>query len=172
MGMGRNSSRIATRRIANYNGDELDQLIEQTGLLPNRYVEQPRASSVSNVNYNSNNNNNNNNNNTATTNNDDLMSIINAVATANTKPENDNSTFNFLSINNSSSDSNFSSYSNSFSGSNSLKPPNAKKKRIQNSKSLNSSSNMTKPIAHAQVQINICQENTTTLIPNPNSASN
>ncbi len=35
MGMGRNSSRVASRRIANYNGDELDQLIESTGMLPN-----------------------------------------------------------------------------------------------------------------------------------------
>ena len=33
MGMGRSSSRIATRRIASYNGDELDQLIEATGII-------------------------------------------------------------------------------------------------------------------------------------------
>ena len=147
MGMGRNSSRIATRRIANYNGDELDQLIEQTGLLPNRYVDQPRSSSI-NVNANSNANT------TTVTNNDDLMSIINAVATANTQPENEISTYNFLSINNSSSDSNFSSYSNSFSSSNGLKPPNAKKKRIQNAKSLTSSSVNTKPIAQIQINLN------------------
>jgi hypothetical protein len=38
MGMGRSSSRIATRRIANYNGDiELDQLIEATGMIPNHH---------------------------------------------------------------------------------------------------------------------------------------
>ncbi len=38
MGMGRSSSRIATRRIANYNADiELDQLIEATGMIPNHH---------------------------------------------------------------------------------------------------------------------------------------
>ena len=38
MGMGRSSSRIATRRIANYNGDiELDQLIQATGMIPNHH---------------------------------------------------------------------------------------------------------------------------------------
>ena len=106
---------------------------------------------------------------TTVTNNDDLMYIINAVATANTQPENEISTYNFLSINNSSSDSNFSSYSNSFSSSNGLKPPNAKKKRIQNAKSLTSSSVNTKPIA--QIQINLNQENTTTLVQNSNTSS-
>lgn len=82
--MGRSSSRIATRRIANYNDtanyNELDQLIEATGLIPNHH-------------HHSNNNTNNNNNNrsndsyqtnviTAKTNDNDLISIINSVATA------------------------------------------------------------------------------------------
>ena len=45
MGMGRNSSRVASRRIANYNGDDLDQLIESTGMIPNPkyYIEQAAA---------------------------------------------------------------------------------------------------------------------------------
>lgn len=47
MGMGRSSSRIATRRIANYNGDvELDQLIEATGMIPNHH----RSASSANAN--------------------------------------------------------------------------------------------------------------------------
>jgi len=84
MGMGRSSSRIATRRIANYNDtanyNELDQLIEATGLIPNHHH-----------NHHSNNNNNNNNRTndsyqtnviTAKTNDNDLISIINSVATA------------------------------------------------------------------------------------------
>ena len=81
MGMGRSSSRIATRRIANYNDtanyNELDQLIEATGLIPNHH-------------HHSNNNTNNNRSNdsyqtnviTAKTNDNDLISIINSVATA------------------------------------------------------------------------------------------
>lgn len=39
--MGRSSSRIATRRIANYNGDELDQLIEATGIIYPKAAEPP-----------------------------------------------------------------------------------------------------------------------------------
>lgn len=49
MGMGRNSSRIATRRIANYAGDDLDQLIESTG-----YIQNYSTNSYSNGNSNKN----------------------------------------------------------------------------------------------------------------------
>ena len=147
MGMGRNSSRIATRRIANYNGDELDQLIEQTGLISsNRLPEHSKASSVSN---------------NSNANSDDLMSIINSVATANNHSSTEHS---------SSLDSNFSSYSNSFSSNNdSLKPPNAKKKRVQNAKNLNSIS-LSKPVA--QIQFNLSQGKSTNLLPNSNATSN
>ncbi len=97
MGMGRNSSRIATRRIANYAGDELDQLIEASGYIPN---------------YSSNNNNTKNNSNVVDqkiinesgtsqtkleysqllmntdSKTDDLISIINSVATASNEKNN------------------------------------------------------------------------------------
>jgi len=147
MGMGRNSSRIATRRIANYNDDEFDQLIEATGLIPNsRYVEPTNASNTStalNVNSQSSTSssssssssvNNNNNININTNNTDDhLMSIINAVATASSNQDSQ-------VYNNSSSQSvvdiDFSSNSSSSSNNtNYLKPPVAKKKRIHYSKS-------------------------------------
>ncbi|CAF0865467.1 unnamed protein product [Brachionus calyciflorus] len=107
MGMGRNSSRIATRRIANYNGgDELDQLIEAHGLLPN-----PSYNKTS----------------TNQTRDDDLMSIINAVATANSEAINaSSSSSSLIDIELSSSSS--SSVSNNYS---SIKTHSAKKKRIQ-----------------------------------------
>ena len=102
MGMGRNSSRIATRRIANYNGDELDQLIEATG-----YVTSSRSSAAvaaSKI--------------PALTHDDELMSIINAVA-SNLPPN------------------------NSLLATGNLKPPTAKKKRIQKSTSSLVSANAT-----------------------------
>jgi hypothetical protein len=76
MGMGRHSSRVATRRIANYNGDELDQLIEATG-----YITKASSSLTNSVVSNSKVNN--------VTQDNDLMSIINAVAT--NLPQNVNS---------------------------------------------------------------------------------
>ena len=129
MGMGRNSSRIATRRIANYNGDELDQLIETTGLLPNRYVEHPKTVPSAN-----------------TTHNDDLASIINAVATASTASARINDGTQFSSSNNSDVD-----FSSSSSFATNLKPPTAKKKRLQNNKS--NSMPAAKPIAQVQISI-------------------
>jgi hypothetical protein len=144
MGMGRSSSRIATRRIANYNDDEFDQLIEATGLIPNsRYVESSNTNNTTsalNINSQSstssstssssvNNNSNTNNNNTD----DHLMSIINAVATASNNQDsqvyNNSSSQSLVDIDlssNSSSSSNNANY---------LKPPVAKKKRIHYSKS-------------------------------------
>ncbi len=47
--MGRNSSRIATRRIANYAGDDLDQLIEATGYIPNYSSTYAGAKSLASV---------------------------------------------------------------------------------------------------------------------------
>lgn len=142
MGMGRSSSRIATRRIANYNDDEFDQLIEATGLIPNsRYVESTNTSNTSTVlNVNSQSStsssssssssvNNNNNNNTD----DHLMSIINAVATASNNQDsqiyNNSSSQSLVDIDFSSNSSSSSNNTNYF------KPPVAKKKRIHYSKS-------------------------------------
>lgn len=112
MGMGRNSSRIATRRIANYNGDELDQLIEATGLIPNPRYEQTSHPATSKANSSSV---------ITTSQEDDLMSIINAVATANESINASSSSSSLIDIELSSSSS---SCSNNYS---SLKPPTAKK---------------------------------------------
>ena len=127
MGMGRSSSRIATRRIANYNGDELDQLIEATGLIPNRNYSEPTITSSSSS--------------TNITNDEDIISIINAVATSETA----NSTT--IDIDMSSGSSSSCSFTN-----NGLKPPNAKKKRLQNSKSGASLTSMVSLAATATAQ--------------------
>lgn len=107
MGMGRSSSRIATRRIANYNGgDDLDQLIEATGLIPNPAYHK----SASNQHQE-----------------DDLMSIINAVATANSEginPSSSSSSLIDIEVSSSSSSSVTNTQPN-------LRPPSAKKKRLQ-----------------------------------------
>lgn len=87
-----NSSRIATRRIANYAGDELDQLIESTGYISN-YSSSSNGGSSSKNNATSDNtgskhtlgslsDSNNITESSKKTNSDGLMSIINAVATA------------------------------------------------------------------------------------------
>lgn len=107
MGMGRSSSRIATRRIANYNGgDDLDQLIESTGLIPNPAYQKSATNQQQD---------------------DDLMSIINAVATANSEGINPSSSSSSL-IDIEVSSSSSSSVSNNQA---SLRPPSAKKKRLQ-----------------------------------------
>lgn len=120
MGMGRSSSRIATRRIANYNGgDDLDQLIEATGLIPNPAYQKSAANQQQE---------------------DDLMSIINAVATANSEGINPSSSSSSL-IDIEVSSSSSSSLSNNNQAN--LRPPSAKKKRIQSKLSKNNSANST-----------------------------
>ena len=113
MGMGRSSSRIATRRIANYNGDELDQLIEATGMIPNHHR--------SNDSYSS-----------SKTNDNDLISIINSVATASSLPLNSeqmhasSSCSSVVDVDVSSNSSSCSTTNNS-----NLKPRAAKKRKAQ-----------------------------------------
>jgi hypothetical protein len=162
MGMGRNSSRIATRRIANYNGDELDQLIEATGLISNRYVENTKTLSLPNASSSAPPP-------TNTTRSDDLMSIINAVATATTLPQSTRTT-NEVSNNSFVDNNEFSSCSSSssYAATNvaNLKPPSAKKKRVQNAKSSSSiSSSSSKTISQVQ-------ENSVNLLQNSQSTSN
>lgn len=169
MGMGRNSSRIATRRIANGGGSgfgamtdyELDQLIESTGMIPNpRYFEQfnkpapppaaptpapapaaapaaPHSSSES-----------------------DLISIINAVATDanNIHPSSSCSSLIEIDVSSSSSGSSLHNHPSAHhhhhhphqhptttniaqtAAANTFKMPVAKKKKLNNSRSMATSS--------------------------------
>ena len=120
MGMGRSSSRIATRRIANYNGgDDLDQLIEAAGLIPNPAYQKSTANQQQD---------------------DELMSIINAVATANSEGVNPSSSSSSL-IDIEVSSSSSSSLSNNNQAN--LRPPSAKKKRLQPKLSKSNSANST-----------------------------
>ena len=104
MGMGRNSSRIATRRIANYAGDDLDQLIESTGYIQN-YSSNYSSSKAQSASTNSNSNNTSStienqktetetkpNSTSQSTGSNDITSIINSVATNKSNESNGSST--------------------------------------------------------------------------------
>lgn len=163
MGMGRSSSRAASRRIANYSGDDylVDHLIESSGLLPNhqRYFASNSGTSSGNAsrispelanNSSSSSNNHNSNSESSSV----AVSASNAANTTTANPDAirvSSSSSSLIDVDVSSSSSSCSLSTNNmavynFSDSNNntasygMKQPAAKKKRLNNNKSLSFSS--------------------------------